>query len=109
MSGADFNSGDLGKQQPGDPLDFLHLDEIASLAALCASYWHSVELAAGRGDVHLVALHAKQVGLVTREALALVREVAAETDPQKEDRVAGKADAVAQTRTGRNPAHAARK
>jgi hypothetical protein len=55
-----------------DDLDFIRFDEIARLAGLAASYWHSVELAADRGDKLTVVVHCKQVAAVTREAFALV-------------------------------------
>ena len=55
-----------------DALDCVRLDEIARLAGLAASYWHSVELAADRGDALTVVTHCKQVTAVTREAFALV-------------------------------------
>ena len=53
----------------GGALDFIRLDEIARLAALAASYWHSIELAADRGDVLTVRVHIHQIVQVTREAL----------------------------------------
>lgn len=55
-----------------DALDFVRRDEIARLAGLAASYWHSIELAADRGDTLTVVTHCKQVAAVTREAFALV-------------------------------------
>jgi hypothetical protein len=55
-----------------DALDYVRFDEIARLAGLAASYWHSVELAADRGDLLTLAVHTKQVVSVTREALTLV-------------------------------------
>jgi len=57
-------------------VDHLRLEEIARLAAMAASYWTSIQLAADRGDIHLLALHSAQVTAVTREALGLVRELA---------------------------------
>jgi hypothetical protein len=54
-------------------LDFIRLDEIARLGALAASYWHSIELAADRGDVLTVRVHIHQVVQVTREALSAVK------------------------------------
>ena len=54
-------------------LDAVRLDEIARLAALAASYWRSIELAADRSDVHLLVLHIKQVLAVTREAAAITK------------------------------------
>jgi hypothetical protein len=56
-----------------DVLDHVRLDEIARLAELAASYWHSVALAADRGDTLTVVVHCRQVAAVTREAFALVK------------------------------------
>ena len=55
-----------------DALDCARLDEIARLASLAASYWHSVELAADRGDRLTVVTHCRQVSAITREVFALV-------------------------------------
>jgi hypothetical protein len=55
-----------------DALDFVRLDEIGRLAGRAASYWHSVELAADRGDTLTVVTHCKQVTAITREVLTLV-------------------------------------
>ena len=56
-----------------DALDFSRLDEIGRLAALASSYWHSVELAADRGDTLTVVVHCKQIAAVTREVFAIVK------------------------------------
>ena len=63
-----------------DALDFVRFDEIARLAGLAASYWHSVELAADRGDALTVATHCKQVTAITRKAFALVGTLGASGD-----------------------------
>jgi hypothetical protein len=55
-----------------DPLEYVRLDEIACLAALCSSYWRSVELAADRGEAFTVSVHFKQIIRVTREAAAVL-------------------------------------
>jgi hypothetical protein len=55
-----------------DAIDYIRLNEIGRLAGLAASYWHSVELAADRGDLLTLAVHTKQVVSVTRETLTLV-------------------------------------
>jgi hypothetical protein len=55
-----------------DAIDYIRLNEIGRLAGLAANYWHSVELAADRGDLLTLAVHAKPVVSVTREALTLV-------------------------------------
>jgi hypothetical protein len=72
------------EQEPADRygLDFLRRDELARLSDLAASYWKSISLAADRGDVLTVAVHCKQVALVTREAFALVKTLA----PQEQTR-----------------------
>ena len=59
--------------QIGDALDDVRLDSIARLSGIAASYWNSIELAADRGEAHLVALHCKQVAEVTRETFAIVK------------------------------------
>jgi hypothetical protein len=64
--------------EQADPLACVRLDEIGRLAELAASYWRSITLAADRGDVHLLVLHAKQAATVTREALAIVRTLGEE-------------------------------
>lgn len=56
-------------------LDINRFDEIARLAALAASYWASIELAAGRGDVLTARVHCHQVRSVTVEAFALVKSL----------------------------------
>ena len=61
--------GDVVAPTIGSALDFIRLDEIARLAALAASYWHSIELAADRGDVLTLRVHIHQVTQVTRETL----------------------------------------
>jgi hypothetical protein len=56
-----------------DVLDYVRRDEIAWHAWLAASYWHSIELAADRGDTLTVVTHCRQVAVVTRAAFAIVR------------------------------------
>ena len=74
-------------EKPGLPtlaeaLDSARCDEIARLAALAASYWHSVELAADRGDTLTVRVHVHQVAAVTREAFSLTGQLGeAEAEP----------------------------
>ena len=63
-----------------DALDYVRFDEIARLAGLAASYWHSVELAADRGDTLTVVTHCKQVTAITREALTLVGNLGSSGD-----------------------------
>jgi hypothetical protein len=65
--------GDSDEPDLVDALDFGRFDEIARLATLAASYWHSIQLAAERGDVLTARVHCHQVRLVTREAFALVK------------------------------------
>jgi len=56
-----------------EALDFDRFAEIARLAALAASYWHSIALAAERGDILTTRVHAHQVRNVTVEAFAIVK------------------------------------
>jgi hypothetical protein len=53
----------------------LRRGEIARLADLAASYWHSVALAADRGEVLTVIIHCKQIVATTKTALAVVKEL----------------------------------
>jgi hypothetical protein len=66
---------------PGDPervtgaidaLRFQALEEMAELAALC---WRSVAEASFRGESATVAVHCRQIAIVTREAFALAKQL----------------------------------
>ena len=54
-------------------LDLGRFDEIGRLAELAASYWHSMALAADRGDALTVFVHCRQVAAVSRETFAIVK------------------------------------
>ena len=56
-----------------DALDYGRLNTIAELAELAASYWHSVTLAATRGERLTIETHCRQIAAVTREAFAIVK------------------------------------
>jgi len=58
-------------------VDGLRLDEIARLAGLAASYWHSVAFAAARGDAMTVAVHCRQAASVTRAVFAVLKALEA--------------------------------
>ena len=66
-------AGPVPRETIVNALDVARLDELARLAELAASYWHSVALAADRGDDLTVTVHCKQVAVVTRGAFALAR------------------------------------
>ena len=70
--------GDAVAPTIGSALHFIRLDEIARLAALAASYWHSIELAADRGDVLTLRVHIHQVTQVTRETLTAAKTLKSE-------------------------------
>jgi hypothetical protein len=72
------NSVDAVEPEIGSALDFVRLDEIARLAALAASYWHSIELAADRGDILTMRVHVHQVVRVTREAMTAMKTLGSE-------------------------------
>jgi hypothetical protein len=61
-----------------DALDDVRLDAISHLARIAVSYWRSIELAADRGEAHLVVLHGKQVAEVTREAFEIIKLMGSE-------------------------------
>jgi hypothetical protein len=61
-----------------DALDDVRLDAISHLARIAVSYWRSIELAAERGEAHLVILHGKQVTEVAREALEIIKLLGSE-------------------------------
>ena len=59
-------------------LDAVRVDQIARLAELAASYWHSIALAADRGERLTVVTHCRQVAAATRNAFAIVRTLGSE-------------------------------
>jgi hypothetical protein len=65
-----------------DALDSIRFGEIAELAERAASYWHSVALAADRGERLTIEVHCRQVAAVTREAFATVKSLGSEAAEQ---------------------------
>jgi hypothetical protein len=63
----------------GEPIDEIDGGHIAELAYRAASYWHSIALAAERGERLTVEVHCRQVAAVTREAFATVKTLGSET------------------------------
>jgi hypothetical protein len=61
------------RQSLAGALDYGRLDAIAELADLAASYWHSVALAAARGERGTITVHCRQLAAVTKEAFATVK------------------------------------
>jgi hypothetical protein len=60
-------------------IDEIDGGHIAELAYRAASYWHSIALAAERGERLTVEVHCRQVAAVTREAFATVKALGSET------------------------------
>jgi len=60
-------------------LDYGRFEAIAELAETAASYWHSLALAAMRGEKLTVEVHCRQISAVTREAFRTVKELGAES------------------------------
>ena len=70
------SSSELNESSPQTliaALDYGRFDAIAELAERAASYWHSIALAADRGDRLTLETHCRQVALVTREIFAIVK------------------------------------
>jgi hypothetical protein len=60
--------------------DDLRFAEIIGLAERAASYWHSIALAAERGERLTIEVHCRQAAAVTREAFTIVKTLGAEPD-----------------------------
>ena len=66
-----------------DALDLQRFDELSKNADLAVNLWSAFGLACERGDAASVAYHAKQITILSRSALALVKrlgEAEADTD-----------------------------
>jgi hypothetical protein len=63
-------------------LDYGRFEAVAELAETAASYWHSVTLAAMRGERLTVETHCRQVAAVTREAFQTVKALGTEAGEQ---------------------------
>ena len=58
-----------------DALDLQRFDELGRNADLAVNLWSAFGLACERGDGASVAYHAKQITILTRSALALVKRL----------------------------------
>lgn len=58
-----------------DALDLQRFDELSKNADLAVNLWSAFGLACERGDAASVAYHAKQITVLTRSALALVKRL----------------------------------
>ena len=68
-----------------DALDLQRFDELGKNAALAVNLWSAFGLACERGDAASVAYHAKQITILTRSALALVKRLGqAEADDARQ-------------------------
>ena len=81
-SPSDQRSTEPSPRDIGAALDFGRFDAIAELAECAASYWHSVALAADRGERLTIEVHCRQVAAVTREAFATVKSLGGEAVTQ---------------------------
>ena len=57
-----------------DALDPLRFDEIERLADRAASYWRSIAEAGARGEAMTIAVHLRQVRLVTFHVHEIVKQ-----------------------------------
>jgi hypothetical protein len=58
-----------------DALDLQRFDELGKNADLAVNLWSAFRLAAERGDGEIVQHHAKQLTILTRSTLALVKRL----------------------------------
>jgi hypothetical protein len=63
-------------------LDYGRFDAIAEFAERAASYWHSIALAADRGDRLTIEVHCRQLAAITREAFSIVKTLGSEAAEQ---------------------------
>jgi hypothetical protein len=68
-----------------DALDLQRFDELGRNADLAVNLWSAFGLACERGDGASVAYHAKQITILSRSALALVKRLGqAEADDARQ-------------------------
>jgi hypothetical protein len=70
----------IAPQVIASAIDYVRFETIAEPAEMAASYWHSVALAAMRGERLTVETHCRQVSLVTKEAFAVVKTLGSGPD-----------------------------
>ena len=58
-----------------DALDLQRFDELGKNAELAVNLWSAFGLAVERGDTEIAKHHAKQITILTRSALALVKRL----------------------------------
>jgi hypothetical protein len=58
-----------------DALDLQRFDELGKNADLAVNLWSAFGLAVERGDSEIAKHHAKQIAILTRSALALVKRL----------------------------------
>jgi hypothetical protein len=63
-----------------DALDPLLFDEIEQLADKAASYWRSIAEAGARGEAMTIAVHLRQVRLVTFRVHEIVKQFGADSE-----------------------------
>lgn len=66
----DKHEGDIGYA-----LDLTRFDELVRNADMAVNLWSAFGLAAERGDSDIIRHHAKQLTILTRSALALVKRL----------------------------------
>jgi len=71
----DKHEGDIGYA-----LDLTRFDELVRNADMAVNLWSAFGLAAERGDSDIIRHHAKQLTILTRSALALVKRLG-QTEP----------------------------
>ena len=68
-----------------DALDLQRFDELGKNADLALNLWNAFALAVERGDGEIAKHHAKQIAILTRSALVLVKRLGeAEADDARQ-------------------------
>jgi hypothetical protein len=58
-----------------DALDFQRFDQLGRDAEMALNLWEAFRLACERGDTAVIQHHAKQLAILTRSTLALVKRL----------------------------------
>jgi hypothetical protein len=69
-------------------LDLIRFDELVRNADMAVNLWSAFGLAAERGDSEIIRHHARQLTVLTRAALALVKRLG-EAEPDDGERARG--------------------
>jgi hypothetical protein len=67
--------GGISMPDIADALDLLRFDQLKRDAEMALNLWEALRLAADRGETPIIQHHAKQLTILTRSTLALVKRL----------------------------------